>query len=971
MKKTANALASLNTKKLLVCTLSFLALNNAHAATLGKMKVLSVLGASLKAEIELTNILPEEEANLVVKIASPDVFKRAGLQYNPALANIKATINKNSRPFKITLSSQAAISEPLLEILMDLNWQSGRLVRQYTVLLDPVSSANDNPDVLNDVPATSPQVIANSTVKPVNISKPVLATEKNLKTKKQAASNALNSSKRNLQKYTVKKGDTLYLITKNLAKGNTTQINQLMKLLVKNNPNSFINSDKNRLKSGVVLNTHSVQKIIPNLDKIDKIDKSDKADDKTLSNAAASKDFSRYKQAAANQSKVVKKDSTASKIVRNSVKTEVTKPLETIQDQLKVSGKAAVGASAVSASIKKNEEAKIAEERSKTEERAKLALLKKTLQASVNITNNTLAGVESKPDSNSPVPISKNDTAKSSIIDNLPVAATVAATAVIASPTIASPQVPVVTPTIPDVPSSLVNDSNTTIEALNKPVEIKPAETAIVSSNESNNISNNESSSIADWFTKIDTLTLGGIAAGLLGAIWFYFKRKKQKELQNFSDTQFNINDTQGTLLTADGGQAVDTFNSVFASTFSEMNNSESSEVDPVAEADVYMQYGRDAHAEDILKDALKQSPNRIPVHLKLMEIYANKNDHVALKEHFNIVAHLTQSSGEEWEQAKTILNQSLVHPSSISQVSESISNSNEKPTPASKEVDIKNNVKNNVKGLTSINSNSTTNFDYLNPAALKNKLPDISLSSPTQIGDVPTTINMNANLRANKKPENIVINGNINGNSNVKDALNMNVLKLDTPVSLISPASNINERALQPSISSNISPNELSKPTQLMTSNSILNFDIQAPTLISLPSSTTGVLKNTHYTHKGDSNSKLFINKTTMSPTHLGATLIKKNISDDTNFTSTTDFKLSKDDRLEANSILDKVTDDMHLGSNNINSGTQAIETKFSLAQAYLEIGDKEGAKELLNEVLKSGHQALSEQARAMLTKI
>lgn len=964
MKKTANALASLNTKKLLVCTLSFLALNNAHAATLGKMKVLSVLGASLKAEIELTNLLPEEEANLVVKIASPDVFKRAGLEYNPALANIKATINKNSRPFKITLSSQAAISEPFLEILMDLNWQSGRLVRQYTVLLDPVSSANDTPDVLNDVPATSPQVISNSTLKPVNISKPVLETEQNLKTTKQAVSNESNNSKDILQKYTVKKGDTLYLITKNLAKGNTTQINQLMKLLVKNNPNSFINSDKNRLKSGVVLNTHSVQKIIPNLDKVDKND--DKNDDKALSNAAASKDFSRYKQAAANQSRVVKKDSTASKVARNSVKAEVAKSLETTQDQLKVSGKAAIGSSAVSASIKKNEEAKIAEERSKTEERAKLALLKKTLQTSVNITNNTLAGVESKLDNNSNLTaISKNDTTKPSVIDNLPVAATVAATAVIASP-----QVPVITPTIPDVSSSLANDSNTTIEALNKSVEIKSAKTAIVSSNESNN----ESSSVTDWFTKIDTLTLGGIVAGLLGAIWFYFKRKKQKELQNFSDTQFNINDTQGTLLTADGGQAVDTFNSVFASTFSEMNNSESSEVDPVAEADVYMQYGRDAHAEDILKDALKQSPNRIPVHLKLMQIYANKNDHVALKQHFNTIANLTQSSGEEWEQAKIILNQSLVHPSSIFQASESTSNLNEESIGISKEVDIKNNVKNNVKSSTGINSNSTTNFDYLNPVALKNKLPDISLSSPTQIGDVPTTINMNANLRANKKPENIVINGNINGNSNVKDALNMNVLKLDTPVSLISPASNINEQALQPSISSNISnifPNELSKPTQLMTSNSILNFDIQIPTLISPPTSTTSVLKNTHHTHKGDSNSKLFINKATMSSTHLGATLVKKNISDDTNFTSTTDFKLFKDDRSEANSILDKVTDDMQLGSSNINSGTQAIETKFSLAQAYLEIGDKEGAKELLNEVLKSGHQSLSEQARAMLTKI
>ena len=952
MKKTTNALAALNTKKMLVCTLILLALNNVQAATLGKMKVLSVLGASLKAEIELTNILPEEEANLVVKIAPPDVFKRAGLEYSPALADIKATINKNSRPFKITLSSQTAISEPLLEILMDLNWQSGRLVRQYTVLLDPVSSIDDTPDVLNNLPVTPPQVIINNSLKINNTPKPVLAIEQKVKIKKQAVSNQLNGSKRGLKKYIVKKGDTLYSITKKLAKGNTTQINQLMKLLVKNNPSSFINSDKNRLKSGVVLNTHSVQKMIPNFDK---------SNDESLSNAAASKDFSRYKQAAANQSTVIKKDSTASKVVRNSVKTEVIKPLETIQDQLKVSGKAAIGTSAVSASIKKNEEAKIAEERAKIEEKTKLALLKKTLQTGVTITNNTLAGVDTNLGSNSPIPILKNETVKPLVTDNLPVVATTAA--------IAAPQTPIVTP----VPS-LINDSDTAVEVQNKPAEIKltemqpeetkPEETAIVPLNQLNN----ESNSMVDWLTKINALTIGGVAAGLLGVVWFYFKRKKQKELQNFSDTQFNINDTQGTLLTADGGQAVDTFNSVFASTFSEMSNSESSEVDPVAEADVYMQYGRDAHAEDILKDALKQSPNRIPVHLKLMEIYANKNDHAALKEHFNAIANLTQSSGEEWEQAKAILNQSLVHPSSIAE-----STPNIELTSVSKAVDVanvKNNLKNNIKNLASSNTNSTDNFDYLNSATLKNKLPDISLSSPTQIGDVPTTINMNINSNSSKKPENIVINGNINGNSNVKDALNMNVLKLDTPVSLITSVSNVNERASHPFAASNVLYSEPPKPTQLMTSNSILNFDIQTPTLISLPTSITGTVKNTHYNNKSDN--KFFINKTITSPTHLGATLIKKNISDDTNFTSATDFKLSKfNDNLEINSILDKVTDGMQSSLSTTNSGTQAIETKFSLAQAYLEIGDKEGAKELLNEVLKSGHQVLSEQARTMLTKI
>ena len=50
-------------------------------------------------------------------------------------------------------------------------------------------------------------------------------------------------------------------------------------------------------------------------------------------------------------------------------------------------------------------------------------------------------------------------------------------------------------------------------------------------------------------------------------------------------------------------------------------------EVDPIAEADVYMAYGRDAQAEEILKEALQKDSNRIAVHAKLLEIYANRKD--------------------------------------------------------------------------------------------------------------------------------------------------------------------------------------------------------------------------------------------------------------------------------------------------------------------------------------------------------
>lgn len=78
-------------------------------------------------------------------------------------------------------------------------------------------------------------------------------------------------------------------------------------------------------------------------------------------------------------------------------------------------------------------------------------------------------------------------------------------------------------------------------------------------------------------------------------------------------------------------------------------------DVDPVAEADVYLAYGRDKQAEEILLEAIRLHPDRLPVRLKLLEIYASRNDAVAFNAAAQDVHALTAGEGEDWEQARAM----------------------------------------------------------------------------------------------------------------------------------------------------------------------------------------------------------------------------------------------------------------------------------------------------------------------------
>jgi pilus assembly protein FimV len=73
-------------------------------------------------------------------------------------------------------------------------------------------------------------------------------------------------------------------------------------------------------------------------------------------------------------------------------------------------------------------------------------------------------------------------------------------------------------------------------------------------------------------------------------------------------------------------------------------------EVDPIAEADVYMAYGRDAQAEEILKEALQKDASRVPVHAKLAEIYANRKDVKSFEQAALKLKGVSNGAGPEWE---------------------------------------------------------------------------------------------------------------------------------------------------------------------------------------------------------------------------------------------------------------------------------------------------------------------------------
>ena len=121
----------------------------------------SALGQILNAEIDLVSLQPGELDNLSARVASPEAFRDARIEYSPALRLLRFSVDKrsNGTPY-LKVTSIAPINEPFVDALIEVTWPAGRVQREYPILLDPPGYALQGrvapPAVTGAAPVSNP-----------------------------------------------------------------------------------------------------------------------------------------------------------------------------------------------------------------------------------------------------------------------------------------------------------------------------------------------------------------------------------------------------------------------------------------------------------------------------------------------------------------------------------------------------------------------------------------------------------------------------------------------------------------------------------------------------------------------------------------------------------------------------------------------------------------------------------------------
>ncbi len=575
----------------------------ANAAGMGKITVLSALGQPLRAELDVT-ASREELASIAARVAPIEAFRQANVEYATVLSSIQFTLDKRPNGqayFKI--QTDRPVSDPFIDFLVELSWSSGRLVREYAFLLDPPEregtvAGNVSPFVPVPEVASPPteEAVAEMSSQVEKLAPPAPAA-------RQPVAIAESDEERSR---TVKSGDTLTKIAKeNMADG--VSLDQMLVLLFNSNRDAFDGANMNRLRAGKILS-------IPEPAEIAATVVSASEAKKTV--IAQSSDFNAYRNrladAAANQ-EVEADVSHQSSVGKVSPKVEEKQLVVSGQDKLQVS-RNEQGATKGKAS----EEDLVAREKALKEANSRVAELEKNLSdlkklVELKAQQAPVAAVETGPGKGIALPVETPPATDTSI------------SAVAALP-----------------PDAVLSATAAEQAAPKKKRKVKkPAA---------------EPPPPPTFMEQYSLFIYGGglgIAA-ILGFLGFRTWKRKRDEAAGTGITASDLaaNSVFGAVVPGmDDGS-----NNVSASSFSHSILDTAPEhkegVDPIQEAEVYMAYGRDGQAEEILLDALQKTPGNLAVHGKLLEIYAGRK---SLPQFSTVVSDLharTGGAGAEWEKA-------------------------------------------------------------------------------------------------------------------------------------------------------------------------------------------------------------------------------------------------------------------------------------------------------------------------------
>ncbi len=234
---------------------------------LGEIELDSALNQDLDAKIEVISASVEDADSLIVKLAGREAFSRVGLDRPFVLQQLKfKVINKNGRLF-IQVSTKSPVQEPYLSFLVEVDWPKGHLLREYTLLLDPPvynsgasSSGSSRPfdepaDSQAQFQSASEQEAFQSGAQTGAIPR---STGYNSNTQYQSAPQANGSA---VNQYRVQKNDTLWRIAERMRPDSGVSVEQMMLALLRQNPEAFIRDNINGVKRGYILRAPSRDEI--------------------------------------------------------------------------------------------------------------------------------------------------------------------------------------------------------------------------------------------------------------------------------------------------------------------------------------------------------------------------------------------------------------------------------------------------------------------------------------------------------------------------------------------------------------------------------------------------------------------------------------------------------------------------------------------------------------------------------------
>lgn len=717
---------------------------SAEAAGLGRLTVQSALGQPLRAEVEVTSVTQEEAESLKAKIASPEAFSRVGLQYKEALSSVRMAVENRAGRYFIKVTSSRPINDPFVDLVVELSWASGTFSREYTFLLDPPiqrnasqASRSGNAPVAGAATAAAATGAAASAPAPAaNAVRTIDPRTGKLVSQERAQAASRNDSRaapaaeqgapgRDASSagstVTVGQGETLGMIAARVRPASAT-LDQTIVAIYRNNPAAFIKNNPNLIRQGRTLN-------IPSEGEIAAIDSSEAGRQLRM----AARDFRTYKERMAGNTPEVASGSggnTASGAVSGQVEDEKSGQAGS-RDRLELSrseaGKDAKG-SAVGA---RDAEAQVARDAALKEANSRIAELEKNvgaLKSMLELKDRSLADLQAQLDKARAAGAQvsgKVTAAAAAAADKARDMAEQVAGKAADAKNVAEKAVTEKAAQTKAAADKLAADAKAAAEkaaadraasekaaaekaaaekaqaekaaadkaaadkaaadkaAADKAEAERQAQQAQPAGDKDNtaveraaaeakaevdrvtqgdqedkskqmpkpapvNEGEEQQGGFAEGLSQNSLLIPGLGVAALAAGLGFWMLRRRRRGEDGFSDSISADEFTANSLFGTTGGQSVDTMTGA-STQITTISEATPTEVDPIAEAEVYIAYGRETQAEEILREALKRQPERQAIRLKLLEIYSGRKDTVAFGQMAREMHEMTGGLNEEW----------------------------------------------------------------------------------------------------------------------------------------------------------------------------------------------------------------------------------------------------------------------------------------------------------------------------------